>query len=142
MGSLYEEDYYGWTRKNADLLRRGRLSEIDVENIAEELEDMGGTRQRELDGRLGVLLAHLLKWKYQPPGTKSWRFTIKEQRRRIARILRKNPSLKHELNDTFLESYGDAVLIAAREAGMEEEAFPPACPWTIEQVMDGEFFPG
>jgi hypothetical protein len=142
MGSLYDEDFYGWARKNAALMRQGRLSEIDVEKIAEELEDMGGSKQRELDTRLGVLLAHLLKWKHQPPGTNSQQCTIKEQRRKIARLLRKNPSLRRELNETFLEAYGDAILISARETGMDADDFPSSCPWTIEQVMDDEFFPG
>lgn len=141
MGSLYEDDYYGWTRKNAQLLRQGRLSEIDVKNIAEELEDMGGNKQRELGSRFEVLLAHLLKWKYQPPGTKSWRRTIREQRSRIARLLQKNPSLKYELDEIFPEAYEYSIFKAAEETGLDDDAFPSACPWPLEQVMDDEFFP-
>ena len=82
MGNLteaYEQDFFAWAMKNAELIRQGRLSEIDAEHIAEELEDMGGSSKRELTNRLGVLLAHLLKWKYQPEQrSSSWSGTIKE----------------------------------------------------------------
>ena len=64
--NIYREDFHAWALQNAQLLREGRLAEIDIENIAEELEDMGGSKERELESRLGVLLAHLLKWVHQP----------------------------------------------------------------------------
>jgi vacuolar-type H+-ATPase subunit C/Vma6 len=60
----YEEDFYAWTAHNAKLLREGKLSEIDVEHIAEEIESMGKSEKRELLSRLAVLMAHLLKWKF------------------------------------------------------------------------------
>jgi hypothetical protein len=63
---LYEKDFYAWANKNAELLRTGKLSEVDAENIAEELETMGRSEKRELTNRLAVLLAHLLKWVFQP----------------------------------------------------------------------------
>ncbi len=142
MGSLYDEDFYEWAQKNAQLMRQGKLSEIDVENIAEELDDMGKSRQRELGSRLEVLLAHLLKRKYQPPGTKNWRRTIKEQRSRVTDILLDNPSLKHKLDETFTKAYRYAIFKALEETGMDEDAFPSTSPWTLEQVMDDAFFPG
>lgn len=64
--NLYEQDFYAWTMKNAQLLRQGKLTEIDVEHVAEELESMGRSERRELINRLMVLLAHLLKWQLQP----------------------------------------------------------------------------
>lgn len=80
---------------DAQLLREGRLAEIDCEYVAEELEDMGAAKERELESRLGVLMAHLLKWIFQPERRgNSWIATIKEQRQRVVRLLRKNPSLK------------------------------------------------
>ena len=77
----YEEDFYAWTTHNVKLLREGKLSEIDVEHIAEEIESMGKSEKRELLSRLAVLMAHLLKWKFQPARrSKSWALTIKNQR--------------------------------------------------------------
>lgn len=138
----HQQDYYGWARHNAELLRAGRLGEIDSENIAEELEDMGGSKERELESRLGILLAHLLKWVYQPERRgNSWKATICEQRRRIARLLRKNPSLKSKLEEAFQEGYGDARLIAMRETGMDENHFPETCPFRLEDSLDDGFWP-
>jgi hypothetical protein len=92
-------DFYAWAMRNAELLRQGRFSEIDAEHIAEELEDMGASAKCELLNRLRVLLAHLLKWQYQPDWrSKGWKYTIKEQRRRIDRLLQENPSLRHKLS--------------------------------------------
>ena len=64
--TLYDTDFYAWTNEQAALLRAGRWSEADVENIAEEIESMGRSERRELVSRLTVLLMHLLKWRFQP----------------------------------------------------------------------------
>lgn len=138
----YHEDYHGWVLHNAELLRQGRLDEIDVENIAEELEDMGGGKERELESRLGILLAHLLKWVYQPERRgNSRRATIEEQRRRVARLLRTNPSLKSKLENAFVEAYGDARLIAMRETGMDKKIFPESSPFSLQQTQDDNYWP-
>jgi hypothetical protein len=129
-------DFYAWAMRNAELLRQGRFSEIDAEHIAEEVEDMGASAKRELLNHLGVLLARLLKWQYQPGWhSKGWKYTIKEQRQRIDRLLQENPSLRHKLSTVFEQAYGDAVLMAVKETTLEEEAFPASCPWSFDQVI-------
>ena len=142
MSDLYNNDFYAWTSEQAALLRAGELSAADAANIAEEIEGMGHSLRDQLTNRLGVLLAHLLKWHYQPSHRgNGWRLTIREQRRRVSRLLSKNPSLRHELAEIFSEAYGDALLIAARETGLAEVAFPAECPWTFETVIRDEFWP-
>lgn len=139
---MYREDYRAWALQNAQLLREGRLDEIDIENIAEELEDMGGSKERELENRLGVLLMHLLKWAYQPERRgHSWQLTIEEQRRRIERLLRKNPSLKSKLGECFNDAYGDARLMAARETGLSKKLFPESSPFPLEQTLNDAYWP-
>ncbi|EAA7389965.1 DUF29 domain-containing protein [Salmonella enterica] len=142
MRSIYTSDYYGWTQQQAELLRAGKLGDLDVNNLLEELESMGGSERRELESRLEVLFMHLLKWTYQPNFRgKSWTLTIKEQRRKIARRLEKSPSLKRELSEMAVESYGDAILSAARETGLDEENFPPEMPWTLADALREDFMP-
>ncbi|EAA3839560.1 DUF29 domain-containing protein [Salmonella enterica] len=142
MRSIYTSDYYGWTQQQAELLRAGKLGDLDVNNLLEELESMGGSELRELESRLEVLFMHLLKWTYQPNFRgKSWTLTIKEQRRKIARRLEKSPSLKRELSEMAVESYGDAILSAARETGLDEENFPPEMPWTLADALREDFMP-
>ena len=137
----YEQDYYGWTQQTAQLIRHGNFTDIDLEHLAEELEDMGAYKERELENRLGILLAHLLKWRYQPERRgSSWRLTIKEQRQRILRILRRNPSLKAHLDETCRDAYSDAILIAARETGLPETLFPQENSLSWEQTIS-DFWP-
>jgi hypothetical protein len=140
--TLYDRDFYGWANEQAELLRAGRLSEADVGHIAEEIESMGKSERNQLLNRLAVLLAHLLKWQFQP-GLRgnSWRLTVREQRRRITRIMSQNPGLQPELGAVLQDAYGDALLIAERETGLLESTFSPACPWAFEQITDPDFWP-
>lgn len=139
---LYKKDFYGWTQQQAELLREGKLSEVDVMNLVEEIEDMGGSEKREIESRLSVLFMHLLKWRYQPTHRgQSWRLTIAEQRNRIARRLKKSPSLKSLLAELAEDAYSDARYGAARETGRELEVFPVDCPWTVEQALDDSYWP-
>jgi hypothetical protein len=140
--SDYERDFHAWAMKNAALLRQRRLAEIDVDNIAEELESMGRSERRELVNRLAVLLTHLLKWRYQPNRRgNSWRYTIREQRRAVFKSLRDNPSLRPQLTEYLSEAYGDALLKAIRQTGLDEGAFSASCPFTLEQLLDDDFWP-
>lgn len=142
MGSLYEQDFYAWANEQAALLRAGKLSAADIEHIAEEIESMGKAEKRELMSRLTVLLLHLLKWQAQPVMRgNSWRLTVMVQRREVLDHLADNPSLKSRLADIISGAYDRARLGAARETGLSEDAFPPVCPWTYDQMMDAEFWP-
>lgn len=139
---LYSQDFHAWALQNAEWLRQGQLAVVDVAHIAEELEDMGNSRERELESRLGVLIAHLLKWHYQPDQrSSSWSGTIKEQRRKLTRLLRKNPSLKPLLTEAWQEAYGDALTLVEKDTGLDESLFPAECPFTVAQVLDLAFWP-
>lgn len=138
----YENDFYAWAIHNAQLLREGKLSEIDIENIAEEIDSMGKSEKRELINRLAVLLAHLLKWKFQSARrSNSWKYTVKEQRLRLNRLLSESPSLRNELEKRVNEAYEDACYIALSETGLGEEIFPEKCPFSLKNALDQNFFP-
>jgi hypothetical protein len=142
MPDLYEQDFYAWANEQATLLRAGNLSAADIEHIAEEIESMGRSEQQQLENRLIMLILHLLKWRFQPNlRGNSWRLTVKEQRSRVARHLRKNPSLQGVLDETIADAYGDAIIGAERETGLPDSTFPAVCPWTFEQIMDATFWP-
>ncbi len=141
--SEYDQDFYQWTQHNAQLLREGKLAEIDILHIAEELESMGKRDKRELISRLTVLLAHLLKWQFQPQlRSKSWQLTVREQRLQIAKLLKDSPSLKPLLHqEGILEAYPDALDMASDETGLPLSTFPEICPYSIEQLLDKTFYP-
>jgi len=137
---LYETDFYGWIQQQAGALRAGNFASLDLDNLTEEIESMGRSEHSELESRIELLLMHLLKWQHQPTfKAESWQLTIIEQRKRIMRHLRKNPSLKRFVAETYEESYGYAVLEAAKETGLDQSTFPAECPWTFEQAMDSDF---
>ena len=143
MPVTYETDIVAWAEEQAALLRAGKFSALDIEHIADEVEDVGKSEKRELANRMSVLLAHLLKWQFQPARqSASWRRTLREQRRAIALHLEDVPSLKAVLRQDrwFAAVWADAVAKAADETGLE--GFPETCPWYVEQCLDPEFLPG
>ena len=88
----YKQDFYAWAMQTAQALREGRLSEADLEHVAEELEDMGRSEKRALTNRLAVLLRHLLKWWHQPERRgNNWRYTIEEQGVEGRQAVRRQP---------------------------------------------------
>ncbi|MCY9848941.1 DUF29 domain-containing protein [Pectobacterium jejuense] len=138
----YETDVVAWANEQAELLRSGKFSEIDCENIAEEIADVGKSEQRELASRMAVLIAHLLKWKYQPERRgSSWEKTVKAQRKDVAYALKESPSLKNKLNDPdwYDVIWSKAVAIAADETQLEN--LPDEQIWTVEEVLYADFWP-
>ena len=138
----YNKDFYAWLMKNADLLRQHKFNEVDIEHVAEELESMGKSEKRELTNRLTVLLAHLLKWKFQPIlRSRSWKNTILTQRIDILELLEDSPSLHHELGERITIAYEKARLNAEDETGIDKNEFPEICPFTFDQLLKKEFLP-
>ncbi len=138
----YEQDFYLWLCNNIELLRKGRLSEIDVENIAEELEGMSKSQKREIINRLKILFAHLLKWQFQPDRrSNSWKGTVVEQRNQISNLLKESPSLKHQIDEKITEAYTEAREYASFETGIPESDFPAEVPYSLTQTLDKSFYP-
>lgn len=145
VSNLYDTDFVAWTKQQADALRERRLGSVDCDNLIQELESMGKQQVAELTNRLAVLLAHLLKWQRQPDERgahgRSWRLTVKEQRLQIARLMRKNPSLQAHVQEAINDAYAEAVVIAARETGLDEDAYPASCPYAFEQATTADWMP-
>jgi hypothetical protein len=140
--SVYEQDLYAWTREQATLLRQHDFARLDLDHLIEELEGMGRSERRQLTNRLEVLVAHLLKWQYQPElRGRSWRSTIAEQRRRIHRLLRDNPSLQPELPLCLIDAYEDARYATADETGLPLDTFATLCPYPLPQLLAVDWLP-
>lgn len=138
----YDSDFYVWTQQQAELLRQGRLEDVDLKNLAEEVESLGKRDRRELESRLGRLIQHLLKWQYQPQKRgASGESTIVEQRRRIKRLLQDSPSFQSSLGELLAESYKDGRKDAARDTRMPLDTFPATCSYTWKQLTDEDWLP-
>ena len=119
MSETYERDFYAWANEQAALLVAGRLG-----------------------GRLAILLVHLPNWQFQPHRQgNSWRLSIANNRDKLSSYLDDNPSLKANLPAAVTEGYRYARRDAARQTKLDEATFPTICPWSVEQVMDPDFWP-
>lgn len=136
----YEDDLYTWVQEQVAALRAGRIDALDLDLIAEELSDVGGAQYNQLESALRVLMMHMLKWDQQPEmRTPSWIFSIREQRRRYARVLKKNPGLKSSLNEARDSAYPNARDWASDECHLPVDEFPPECPYEWDDILNRPF---
>ena len=137
---LYETDFYAWTQAQASFLRQGKIDQLDVVNLVEEIESLGRQQTQELKNRLGVLIGHLLKWQYRASHrSKSWKYTIQEQRLQILDLLDQNPSLKSYQDEAVAKGYQLGLPLVGRETPLEPKTLPRQCPFTLEQLLDDQF---
>ncbi|MBW4482235.1 MAG: DUF29 domain-containing protein [Tildeniella torsiva UHER 1998/13D] len=140
VADLYTTDFYAWTQEQANFLRLGKTDYLDLVNLVEEIESLGRQQKQELKNRLGVLLGHLLKWQYQPSQrSKSWRYTIKEQRLQILDLLDQNPSLKSFQDEAVAKGYQLGLLLVGRETPLDPKNLPGQCPFTVEELFSDKF---
>ena len=138
----HDKDVYGWAVHTAQLLKDKKMSEVDFDGIIEEIEALGRSEKHELTSRLSLVIAHLLKWQFQPNMRgHSWIYTLKEQREQAKIPWRDNPGLKGKLSEILMDAHKIARSKAAKETLLDEKTFPSECPYTFDQIMDDEFYP-
>lgn len=141
IAQLYDQDYHSWLESTIQHLKSSNFSEVDWENLIEELEDMGRSEKRAVYSNLKILLLHLLKYRYQPEKrSKSWLSSICEHRQRLHRSFRESPSLKNYFEIVIPESFEDARELTSKETGLNINSLPNECPFSIEEILDREFF--
>ena len=140
MAGLYKTDFYAWTQAQANFLRQGKIEHLDMVNLVEEIESLGRQQKQELKNRLGVLIGHLLKWQYQASHrSKSWKYTIQEQRLQLLDLLDQNPSLKSYQDEAVAKGYQLGLLLVGRETPLDPKTLPGQCPFTPEQLFSDRF---
>ena len=142
--AAYDADFYAWTQATAARIRAGHWEGINRETLAEEVEDLGVSQYNAVSSDLYQVLIHLLKWQYQPDlhrDSHSWRDSIAEHRDRIDRLCTRSRSLRPQLPTTLTDEYPRARRRAQYQTGLPLETFPTACPWTIAQILDPDFWP-
>lgn len=140
--SLYKTDFNRWLEETTTLLKKGDFTKLDLENLIEEIEDMGNNRKDALESNLMRVLQHLLKWKYQPQKrSNSWKASITEHSLRLNKAFKKSPSLRRYFEEVFDECYQDARLITAQETGIALEVFPANCPFATTDILNPQYLP-
>ncbi|WP_237152306.1 DUF29 domain-containing protein [Oryzibacter oryziterrae] len=138
----YEDDTYAWAFEQAELLRQKRFAEMDLPNVIEELESMGKEQLHALTSSYRLLIAHLLKWQYQPEKrSASWQVTISRERDNIEDRLKANPSLKAQIQEIVTIAFGRGLKEAMIETGLPRAAFPAECPYSFAQLRDPDYLP-
>jgi hypothetical protein len=142
MATSYETDVIAWANEQAAFIRMGKFDQLDLEHIADEIEDVGKSEQREFASRMAVLLAHLLKWQYQPERRgASWEITITSQRTDIQYVFEESPSLRNKLTEEkwLVMVWRRALSIASAETNLAK--LPDSCPWIMNDVLKEDWLP-
>lgn len=136
----YEDDLYTWVQEQVALLRAGRATALDLDNIAEELSDVGLGEYYRLQSAIEIVLLHMLKWDHQPDRrSRSWTISIAEHRERISIVLRKSPGLKSSLDEAQQNAFRLGRLGAAREMKRSVKSLPAECPYTWDEILNRPF---
>ena len=144
---LYERDYYAWVQDQVDALRQRRIKDVDWENVAEEIDDLGKSEKRALRSQLARLVEHLLKIEHAPARIRSanlraWEVSVRYARRAVLEMLEENPRLKSELKKIFARAYLDGRDQTLGSLKLADPAIPEIAPWSAEEVIQANFRKG
>ena len=132
----YEDDAHAWALQQAELLRLGRFQDLDIENLAGEVEDVARRERRELVSRLALVYQHLLKWDCQRERRgASWARTIREQRTQVAEVLDENGSLRPQLEALIEAAYRQGRIAALNDTGLDDADISEANPFSWDDAM-------
>jgi hypothetical protein len=142
MNSAYQTDFNLWVEQTTQLLREQRWQDIDLENLIEEIQDLGKSERRAITSQLTRLLLHLLKWQYQPQRrSDSWLDSITDARTQIELAIKDSPSLKNYPLEQLDQSYEKARSQAAKQTGLIITVFPEVFPYSLAEVLDETWLP-
>jgi Domain of unknown function DUF29 len=142
VSTLYQQDFCLWAEQTAQLLKSRRYSEVDLENLIDEVEDMSRSEKRALLSNARVILMHLLKYQYQSEKfSNSWLSSIREHRTRLQDAFKGSPSLRGSFQETFDECYQNARKQAADETALSLDVFPQQSPFTPDECLNEDFLP-
>ena len=134
---LYETDFALWADQTAELIRAGRFEDVDLENVAEEIQDLSRRTQEALGSQLRRIMVHRLKIRNQPQmHLRRWDLSIRDAGIAARKILSENPSLRRRVPELILEEYQRARIKAAIQTGLDLEAFPGECPFRPSDVLE------
>jgi len=133
--NLYDRDYFLWVNDTVNKLRAKDFNHLDLENLIEEIEDLGRSQKKELRNRLRTLLEHLLKRLYvdMPQEFNGWERTIRNQRREIKSELEDSPSL----NSVWDQSFDSAWRFALETVRDDYAQFEFPDTWQFSSDIDG-----
>lgn len=144
VSDLYEDDFTLWAERQAAILRARRFDELDLENLIEEVEDLGRRERDMVESRLETILEHLLKLELSNAGRprRGWLVTLDKQRAQLARKL--STTLRNHLETALPALYAGLRRPVARQLEKDDlspDALPAVCPYTLDQILDPDWYP-
>ena len=129
-------DIHAWALRQEEALREGWLADLDLACLADEIDALGISEHKAFESALMRLLQHLLKWDFQPERRgRSWALTVRAQRFRVGRALKRSPSLSARRLETLDDAYALARVEMLRETGLPESAVPASNPYSWDETM-------
>ena len=139
---LYDRDFLAWCEDIVAKLKARDLNGLDFENLIEEIEGLASRDRRELESRLRILLAHLLKRLYvnNPYNYNGWENTIEEQRSELEILLKYSPSLRNYFAEVFDDSWRYALKRVKKD--YPQSPFPNQWQFSydVEVILSEEFW--
>ena len=142
---LYDQDYQLWLETTLEQLRNSEYSQVDWENLLEEIEAMTRRDKRALKSLLTRLFEHFLKLAYwekeREYNQAGWKREIRNFRIQIKRLLKDSPSLKPYLAEIIEECYQDSIKLSGDTMQISTTIFPAQSIANIEQILDENWLP-
>jgi hypothetical protein len=143
-GDLYESDFALWAERQAGLLRDRHFDALDLENLIEEVEDLGRRERDMVESHVETILEHLLKLalSHADRPRRGWLVTVDRQRAKLARKLTR--TLRNHLETELPTLYAGVKRPVARQLekdGPSLDALPAVCPYALDQILDPDWYP-
>ncbi len=139
---LYEIDDYQWLEETVNLLKKQRFEELDLDNLIEELEDLGREKKNAVTSLLEQVIRHLLLLQYWTSESEynavHWQEEIYNFRIQLKRKITTN--LRNYLESELDSIYKDALGFVKIKT-QNSVSLPSECPYSLEQLLDIEWLP-
>ena len=136
---LYEIDDSQWLEETVNLLKNHQFKELDLENLIEELEDLGKEKKNAVVSLLEQIIRHLLLWQYWTSESENnsvhWQGEIYTFRTQLNRKITTN--LRNYLDSELDSIYKDALGFVKIKT-QNSVNFPSECPYSLTQLLDIE----
>ena len=132
-----DSDFAAWIYDQVAALREGRFSDLDIDDLTDEVESLAKRDFRKLRSYLRVIITHMLKWDWQPERRDvSWRKSINASRERVWGELASSPSFRPRIAEAIEQVFASARLKAWDETGVFKfEREPKTCPYSWDEIM-------
>jgi hypothetical protein len=138
---LYKSDYLAWYEMTLEQIKNDQLNDLDVDSLSEVLENLVRDTKRSGESYLRQIIIHLLLieyWEAESINRRHWAAEIVNFRNELETDMTRN--LRKHLNEEKENNYQKAIKYVIAKTGLEKNTFPEQCPYTLEQLINDDWF--